>query len=317
MIGSIVLSFIPGINKLHVLLVLVLSEVLFLIVPSIIYLIVTKSPVKKTLKLNWPGWLTILLAFLFGLFIQPAMMFLSALTGLFFPNDVSELINTLMSTPTLLLVAAVALTPAICEEIPLRGILLSGYDQIDIKKAMLINGLFFAMIHFDFQQSLYTFVLGAIFAYIVRITNSIIPTMVAHFTINASQIFLQKLIHYAMQLTPELNIEAIAQEYSLIEELYALAGIFVFAVIVTPVAIIILYGLKGLNKDVHRNNKLIQTDSLTQTNNLVENENIIQADILETTDNNSKIKIFNWPVWLSIVVYFAFTTFLLLLSHVN
>ncbi|NLJ88419.1 MAG: hypothetical protein GX327_06520, partial [Epulopiscium sp.] len=55
----------------------------------------------------------------------------------------------------------------------------------------------------------------------------------------------------------------------------------------------------------------------TQTNNLVENENIIQADILETTDNNSKIKIFNWPVWLSIVVYFAFTTFLLLLSHVN
>ena len=153
MIGSIVLSFIPGINKLHVLLVLVLSEVLFLIVPSIIYLIVTKSPVKKTLKLNWPGWLTILLAFLFGLFIQPAMMFLSALTGLFFPNDVSELINTLMSTPTLLLVAAVALTPAICEEIPLRGILLSGYDQIDIKKAMLINGLFFAMIHFDFQQS--------------------------------------------------------------------------------------------------------------------------------------------------------------------
>ena len=150
---SLVLSFLnvplPGI--------LLLGQIILLLIPTILYFIITKESVKKTLRLNWPGWLTVLFSFLIAIFIQPLMMVLSAITSLFFTNDVADLINQMDAYPTLLMLAIVALTPAICEEITMRGILLSGYDGVDIKKAMLLNGLFFGMLHLNLQQFLYAF----------------------------------------------------------------------------------------------------------------------------------------------------------------
>jgi membrane protease YdiL (CAAX protease family) len=42
--------------------------------------------------------------------------------------------------------------------------------------------------HLNGQQFLYAFVLGSIFAYIVRVSGSIFTSMIAHFTVNGIQV---------------------------------------------------------------------------------------------------------------------------------
>lgn len=290
-IGNIVTAFIPGFDKLPLVAMLVLPEIILLIIPTIIYFIITKAPVKKTLRLNWPGWLTVFYSFSFALFVQPAMMFLSALSGLFFKNDVSQVIASLSSVPAIILIIVIGLTPAICEEIPLRGVLLSGYDKIDIKKAMLINGLFFGIIHLNLQQFLYAFALGAVFAYMVRLTNSIIPSMIAHFTINSTQVLFQKLVLLLDDFDKtQVDATALVQQVTFHDKLMLLASVFTLAVFITPIAAAILYGLRNYYKNTGKNNNI------------------------EPTNNYSYEKVLNWPVGLSIGIYIVFTLFILFIQ---
>ncbi|WP_058485831.1 CPBP family intramembrane glutamic endopeptidase [Defluviitalea phaphyphila] len=297
-LGSICLSILsyflfPWFSNLPYPLLLVINQILFLIIPSIIYFIITKESIKKTLRLNWPGFTTILLSVSISIFIQPFMMFLSSITGLFFNNDIAEVINKLNNYPTILMFLVIALTPAICEEITMRGIFLSGYDNIDIKKAILLNGLFFAMLHLNFQQFLYTFALGALFAYIVRLTNSIIPSMVAHFTINGSQFLMQKFITYISQNTNQ-NTANLIENVTFMDKLMGVVFIFVIALFITPIAIGLIYTLRNIYK-----NKNLVNNNITSLN-MPSNE-----------------KVFNWPVWASIALYISFMTFILNLENIT
>lgn len=292
--GGVFLSILFSFLNLPLPLMLVLSQILLLLLPAFIYFVVTKESVKETLRLRWPGWLTILFSILIAILIQPLMMFLSALSGLFFTNDVAELIEQMNSFPMILMIAVVALTPAICEEITMRGILLSGYNQIDIKKAMLLNGLFFGMLHLNLQQFLYAFALGVLFAYMVRVTDSIIPSMVAHFTINGSQVLMQKLFIFMAQSLNQ-DIAALTQEPTFMDKLISLGVVFILALIITPIAGVLIYALR----------------------NLYCSKNIEQKDVIESLDTSSHQRVFNWPVWVSIGLYIPFMIFTLILEYIS
>lgn len=316
MIGSIILSFIPGIKQLPILFIQVMIEIIFLVLPTIIYLIVTKSPVKKTLRLNWPGLPTVILSFLVGIFILPLVMFISSLANLFVTNDVPFVMEKIISSPTLALLAVIALTPAICEELPLRGVLLSGYDQIDIKRAILINGLFFGIIHLNLHQFSYAFVLGVIFAYIVRLTNSIFPSMIMHFTINGSTVLFQKLLFKMMELYPDLYADAAttALEASFTEKLQAVGVTFALALLITPVAGLFLYFMHDIHQENYKkyillqDNTIIKEPIITQNKDFPETESLVPTEqtAVTTEAEPSRIKVLNWPVWLSIIAFVIF-----------
>ena len=84
--------------------------------------------------------------------------------------------------------------PAITEEITIRGIVLSGYDNKNIYVACIASGLLFGIMHLDPQQFLYATVLGFILALVVRITNSIFASAIIHFIINGTSITMQKIV---------------------------------------------------------------------------------------------------------------------------
>jgi sodium transport system permease protein len=75
----------------------------------------------------------------------------------------------------------IGLLPAICEELAFRGFILSGLRHSGNKwRAILISSVFFALSHQILQQSLGTFVLGTLIAYIAVQTGSIWPGLVFH-----------------------------------------------------------------------------------------------------------------------------------------
>lgn len=195
--------YILGVQDVRI--ILFINHLMLFLVPAIIYLIVTKSSVKNTLKLNKiylkDSMLIILLAFV----CQPIMSFFSILTSFFFNNEIGVFISEITSTPYLILLSLVAVLPAITEEITIRGIVLSGYDNKNKYIAALVTGLFFGILHLDPQQFLYATVLGFILALLVRITNSIFSAALLHFLINGMSVTMSKLMNNIPNITETVN----------------------------------------------------------------------------------------------------------------
>lgn len=173
---------------------LVLVHAIVFLLPAAIYLIVTKSNVKRTLRLNKISLKEFFYAILVAILAQPVVTLFSLISAFFFDNDVAKMMEGMQNTPYWMMLLIVAVTPAITEEITVRGIILSGYNNKNKFTAAIMTGVIFGIFHLNAQQFLYAVVLGMVFAYMVRVTNSIFVSMICHFTVNGIQVSLQKIV---------------------------------------------------------------------------------------------------------------------------
>jgi len=81
---------------------------------------------------------------------------------------------------------AIAITPAICEEMFFRGILQNYFVGVMKNKhwAILLTALIFSVVHLQFSGLIPRFILGAVLGYIYVMTDSLWPSIVAHATNN-------------------------------------------------------------------------------------------------------------------------------------
>ena len=180
---------------------LIVYQLIIFMIPLTLWLLLRKERFKPNMP-NWKlGGKNILLITALSFLLQPAMMMLSAISSMFFPNTVSEMIYGFTHYPILLTIVAIAVTPAICEEVVFRGYIQSR-QRGSIKKIALLNGLFFAIIHFNLQQFAYAFAMGIIFAYFVYYSRSIWAGILPHFIINAAQATLGRWAFSIEQVEP-------------------------------------------------------------------------------------------------------------------
>ena len=175
-------------------LMLLISHVVTFIFPAIIYLIITKQSARDVLKLNKLYFKDALLIILLAFICQPIMTFFSLVSQFFFENEIGNFVTGIVDSPYIILLLLIAVLPAITEEITIRGVVLSGYEDKNIYLSCAITGLLFGIMHLDPQQFLYAAFLGFVLALVVRITNSIFASALIHFLINGTSITLQKLL---------------------------------------------------------------------------------------------------------------------------
>lgn len=190
-------------------LMLLINHIIIFIFPAIIYLIITKQSARKVLKLNKLYFKDSLLIILLAFVCQPIMAFFSLLSQFFFHNEIGDFMTEIVNTPYVFLLLLVAVLPAITEEVTIRGVVLSGYEDKNIYLACIVTGLLFGIMHLDPQQFLYATVLGVVLALVVRITNSIFAASLIHFFINGTSITLQKLLSLApnMEQATEVSLK--------------------------------------------------------------------------------------------------------------
>ncbi len=264
-------------------LILLFNHLILFLLPAIIYLLLTKSSFKETLKFNKLEWKNILLIILLAFIVQPIMTFFSLISTFFFNNEIGAFITEITSTPYLLLLALVALLPAITEEITIRGIVLSGYDNKNKYVAAIITGLFFGILHLDPQQFLYATVLGFIMALVVRITNSIFASMIIHFIVNGTSVTMAKIANYVTKVlsisneTTELTLKSISSSEKI--SLVIIYGSI--AIIFAAISFGIIYALEKIN-----NKRKVE-----------------ETDVSTVVCNNKNEKIINIPFILSIILY--------------
>lgn len=266
---------------------LVIAHFIFFIIPAIIYLIVTKSSPKEVLRLNRPRFQDVLWAILIGIVAQPVMMFLSLISSFFFDNDVAKFMANMEGTPYLMMLLIIAVTPSITEEVTVRGIILSGYNQKNKYVAAIMSGVIFGLFHLNSQQFLYATALGVLFGYLVRITNSIFITMAAHFTINGIQVTMQKFIVPLIQNISEDQHQSI-KEMSLTMKLSVISTYGILAIIFGTILVLIIKNIERMN---------------TARGVVQPNENIVLEN------SNSDEKVMNLPFIITLILYFVIMFF--------
>jgi sodium transport system permease protein len=81
---------------------------------------------------------------------------------------------------------AIAVVPAVCEELVFRGVLVrSIVGPWSVGFAVIVSAAMFAAYHLSILQLVPTFLLGLVLALVAVCSDSAIPTMIAHFLNNA------------------------------------------------------------------------------------------------------------------------------------
>lgn len=87
-------------------------------------------------------------------------------------------------------VLATAVTPAIVEEFALRGVVLHGLKRFGNGFAVLISAGVFGLLHGNFEQIPFAFLVGLYLGFITIKTKSIVPAVILHFYNNISSVIL-------------------------------------------------------------------------------------------------------------------------------
>lgn len=108
------------------------------------------------------------------------------------PGGINYLVSDLPADypPTALaVIIAVALIPAICEEVFFRGVVFSEYRVYGAFNAVVFSAICFAMIHFSLEFFPLYFYSGLVLGLMAAVTKSIFAPIAAHFVSNLLSIF--------------------------------------------------------------------------------------------------------------------------------
>lgn len=176
---------------------LVLTLAVGMLGPVLLAIKLLKLDLKETLHLRRPPALAMAAALLLGV---SSFVWVSALTHLFYetflpvPEVFEELLREAFTAPEgwadkLLMVAVVAVTPAICEEAIFRGWLLSSLrGRVKPWVAVGLTAVIFGVFHLSIYRFLGTASLGLLMGWMVWQTRSIWPAVLYHLLNNACSV---------------------------------------------------------------------------------------------------------------------------------
>ena len=165
-------------------------QYLFILIPVVLYILLTKQKFKKVLRLNKINPLQILIAFLLAVVSQPVIVLIDVLMQNVIGGGAQMPMGMGQSYGIWLSLFMIALTPAICEEVFMRGAVLSGHRNVKLWKAAVLNGVLFGLFHNNFSQLFYATAFGIILAFVVVLTDSIYPSIIMHFIMNGLSVLM-------------------------------------------------------------------------------------------------------------------------------
>ena len=122
---------------------------------------------------------------------------------------------------------SVAIVPACVEEFAFRGIMLGILRKHSDGLAILVSSIMFGLMHGNFMQIPFAFVVGLILGYMTVKTNSMLPAIIVHFLNNAISVTFSLLTE-----NKNLPIEIVNIIYSIIMIAVAVSGIISFIMLI-------------------------------------------------------------------------------------
>lgn len=186
------------------------SQFLFLLFPVIIINMLRGDNFKKGFLLNKPDWRIVILSVIGIIAIQPLLQLIliiqnKIIFSLPFDPGVLEAIKSFSkyldetvtniamsySVPELITVIfVIALTPAVCEELMFRGLILKNLSAgLKPVYAILLTGIIFAVFHFHPFNLIPLVILGVFISFTAFFSNSVYTAVIVHFINNLISAF--------------------------------------------------------------------------------------------------------------------------------
>lgn len=199
----------PWLERLDMYSSLVVSQLLVQI-PIALYFIVTRQNPIRLMGFHKIKLLCIPLLVLMTYCLIPLTMVLNLISQMFAGSGTAELTMGLTGGfwKNLLFVAVM---PAVSEEIACRGTFFGTFRKHSLWGSILMSALFFGLLHMNWNQFSYAFVIGAVFAMTIVATGSIWSGMIMHFVFNAHSVIMLEVVDYLMSFM-ELEEDMAATE---------------------------------------------------------------------------------------------------------
>ncbi len=232
---------------------LILNQLIFLL-PAVCFLIKTKtafSDVAPHKKLH-PA--TPFLCIVFTGLCIPLITVVNVISQLFVSNAANQIGVALAGTPAWLIILVVGILGPMNEEFIYRGVFYQSYRKTGrVPAAIVMSAFLFGLMHLNFNQMSYAFVVGIMGALLVEATGSIVSTMIFHACINTSSSVL-------MVLQKDMLMETGGDTQALIEgqlvqmgfssyEQYLMVMIIIYgitALFTTALAVLLLNGMAAI-----------------------------------------------------------------------
>lgn len=251
--ASFALSFIiaqtgANIEKVQLISIIV-QDLIIILLPILFYCTISRTKLSALIPHEGLTGKNILYILLLTILFSPIITVISSVTTIFYPPDINiELYKYIKELPLPVSLLAMAIMPAVFEEIAFRGVVLNNYKSAGILKAVFISGLFFGLFHLDFYQIGYAVAAGIFFSFLVVYTNSIYASIFSHFLINGTQVLYTKLI---FMISPEIVNTAINETVSTSSNYQMIVSGIFFTLITTPFLVIVSKKFMEYNKN-HR-----------------------------------------------------------------
>ena len=164
---------------------------------------------------------TMCLTALFTLLCAPVAIFINLLSQELTTNAVIDSSDTILSGNVAATVLSICVITPILEELAFRGIIYNGLRENTVNiKAMVASAVLFGLIHMNFNQLCYAFILGLLFCILNVASGSIVASTISHITINSFNLLL-------VYLAEKKHVEPVNEDTSI------LIGIFFILTIIS------------------------------------------------------------------------------------
>ena len=221
--GRIQLSFVSS---------LVISE-LILVLPSVLFVLITKTKWRELIPVKKIKVSTAFMVVLFTFLCMPLTTVINAITMLFSDNVVVQMSDSITALPFIIGFFFLAIWGPVCEEIVFRGVVYGGYrKERSSLYSILFSALLFGLIHLNFNQTPYAFVIGIILALLLEVTQNILVPIIFHVVFNG---YTAVLLYLSNVLMPDLLTSS--ELTMTTEQLLISIGIYsVIALVTTSIA---------------------------------------------------------------------------------
>ncbi len=214
---------------------LVLSEGVVL-VPALIMATVCGAEVGEIFRFKKIKISTCLLTILFMICMEPLFSLVNSVSLIFTDNMAIKIAEELITPDTsfLSLAVAMAVIGPIAEELAFRGVIYAGLRRSGrLLGAILLQALLFGLMHLNFNQMSYAFVMGVAWGILNEVTGSMWPGLIGHFMVNiGGAISSYTIVKYFP--------ETLEMEYSTNDMMVSIMFTAMLAVLFTGFAILLL-----------------------------------------------------------------------------
>lgn len=228
---------------------LVLNQLIFL-VPAVCFLIKTKTAFSDVAPHKRIHPATPFLCIVFTGLCMPLITVVNMISQLFVSNAANQIGIALAGTPAWLIILVVGILGPMNEEFIYRGVFYQSYRKTGrILAAMIMSAFLFGLMHLNFNQMSYAFVVGIMGVLLVEATGSIVSTMIFHACINttsAIQMIAQKDMLMETGGDTRAILDGLLIETGLSYGQFLTIMIIVYGVIAlftTALAVLLLYGM--------------------------------------------------------------------------